>query len=129
MAKPSQYLYVTVVSLLYSATPIRCSVSRSPESIEIPRMAYKNNRTVINNKYKRSVNDRSKACDMLISFDEPFWEIKDRNMTELIGIANNHVQKLNDVFFEQIFIDDYNDLYFRLARVQVCIQNNSVSKI
>ena len=92
-------------------------------------MAYKNNRTVINNKYKRSVNDRSKACDMLISFDEPFWEIKDRNMTELIGIANNHVQKLNDVFFEQIFIDDYNDLYFRLARVQVCIQNNSVSKI
>ena len=120
MAKPSRYLYVTVVSLLYSATPIRCSVSRNPESIEIPQIEYKNNRTVINNKYKRGVNDRSKACDMLISFDEPFWEIKDRNMTELIGIANNHVQKLNDVFFEQIFIDDYNDLYFRLARVQVC---------
>ena len=68
---------------------------------------------------KRSADHRSKACDMLISFDEPFWEKRDRNMTELVDIAKKHVQKLNDVFMEQIFINEYRDLYFRLARVQV----------
>ena len=56
---------------------------------------------------------------MLISFDEPFWENKNRNMNELVQIANEHINKLNDVFAEQIFVDQYNDLYFRLARVQV----------
>ena len=49
------------------------------------------------------------------------WEIKNKNMTELVQIANKHVRTLNDIFSHQIFIGDYSDIYFKLARVQVCI--------
>ena len=126
MAKTIQCLYGVLVTLFHSANAVGAT---NVESIEITHTEYESDRTLVDIKHKRSVYDRNKACDMLISFDEPFWENKERNMTELVRIANHHVQKLNDVFIEQIFIDDYDDLYFRLARVQVCSHVISVTKL
>ena len=76
--------------------------------------------TSIEIRQKRTLIERSRACEMLISFDEPFWRKHQQNMTELVKIAEEHVEKLNLIFMDQIFIGDYKDLYFRLARVQVC---------
>ena len=63
---------------------------------------------------------RTKSCDILMAIDEPLWEHKDRNMTELEETAHLLVDKLNDIFAKQIFIEANDNLYFRLARVQVC---------
>ena len=40
------------------------------------------------------------------------------------GVANSqtkHIEKLNQVFTEQVFVGEYNEIYFRLARVQVSV--------
>ena len=107
------YLFFILYNLISVWTVIGV---RDVQKIVVPQVIDEENVALQN---KRSVDHRTKACEMLISFDEPFWENKDRNMTELVNIAKKHVQKLNDVFTEQIFINEYSDLYFKLARVQV----------
>ena len=105
-------------SILFFCTNINSivPVTNAEENNKIPHFA-----TRADLKPKRNAENRNSACEMLISFDEPFWEIKNKNMTELVQIANKHVRTLNDIFSHQIFIGDYSDMYFKLARVQVCI--------
>ena len=59
---------------------------------------------------------------MLFAVDDVLWETRDRNMTHLVDMAHFMVNSLNDIFTSQVFKDDYDDLYFRLARVQVSIK-------
>ena len=110
---PLKYLLVLLiicVNIYSSSLLIKTDISlKEPEE-----------ETVIEIRQKRALSDRTRACEMLISFDEPFWKKHEKNMTELVKIAEEHVDKLNLIFMDQIFIGDYKDLYFRLARVQVC---------
>ena len=112
--RPSIY-NLLVILFIYANIKPATLVTKTDETVKIPDGA-----TLVDMKQKRSVDERNKACEMLISFDEPFWENKKRNMTELVEIANKHVQRLNEVFTDQIFIGGYNKFYFSLARVQVC---------
>ena len=51
--------------------------------------------------------------------DDVLWEKRNRNMTYLVDTAKFLVNKLNGIFIPQIFSKPFDDLYFRLARVQV----------
>ena len=66
-----------------------------------------------------SAADRTRACEVLFAVDDKLWEKRGRNMTHLAETAHFMVNRLNDIFVSQVFIDDYDDLYFRLARIQV----------
>jgi len=59
------------------------------------------------------------ACDMLISFDDTLWFEGRKNMSKLVNIAKHYVDELNEKFVSQIFTDEFQQLYFNLARVQV----------
>ena len=62
---------------------------------------------------------RSRSCDILFAVDEPLWDLRDHNMTYMVEMANHMVDSLNEIFTEQVFTGAFDDLYFRLARVQV----------
>lgn len=62
---------------------------------------------------------RNKACDVLIAIDQPLWEQHDKNMTLLVDLAKEHVQGLNRIYSQQVFVDNYESYYFHLKRVQV----------
>lgn len=66
-----------------------------------------------------SAAGRTKACEVLFAVDDVLWEKRGRNMTYLEETANFMVNKLNDIFVPQVFVEPYDDLYFRLARIQV----------
>jgi len=65
------------------------------------------------------VAGRSRSCDILMAIDEPLWDLRDRNMTHFVETSKYLVQHLNTKFIQQVFLAPYDDLYFRLARVQV----------
>jgi len=44
-----------------------------------------------------------------------------KNMSELVNIAKQYVDELNEKFVNEIFTDEFQPLYFRLARVQVSV--------
>ena len=118
---------INIIYLVFAITlkPVHSLLREKRIDVEIDKLSYQsfNSPTNVSIKHKRSLQDRRKACEMLISFDEPFWEYKEKNMTELIDIATKHVEKLNQVFTEQVFVGEYNEIYFRLARVQVSVLN------
>lgn len=63
---------------------------------------------------------RSKACNVLISVDEPLWEHRDKNMTSLLESAQGLVDNVNRVFSTQVFTEGTGrDIYFRISRIQV----------
>lgn len=66
-----------------------------------------------------SAADRTRACEVLFAVDDKLWEKRGKNMSHLAETAHFMVNRLNDIFVSQVFIDDYDDLYFRLARIQV----------
>jgi len=66
-----------------------------------------------------SAHGRKRACEVLFAVDDVLWEKRNRNMTYLVDTAKFLVNKLNGIFIPQIFTKPFDDLYFRLARVQV----------
>jgi len=68
---------------------------------------------------KDSVKDRKRACEILFAVDDVLWEKRHKNMTHLVDMAHFMVNGLNDIFIPQVFKEKFNDIYFRLARVQV----------
>ena len=66
-----------------------------------------------------ALKNRKKACNVLIGIDEPLWRHHDQNMTELVQLAKNHIIGLNKIYSQQVFIDDYDQIYFNLKRVEV----------
>lgn len=64
---------------------------------------------------------RSKACDVVIGIDETLWEKNDANLTGLVDLLQAHVDFANRVFTSQVMTEEsgFEDVYFRLARVQV----------
>lgn len=66
-----------------------------------------------------NLEGRSKACDVLIAIDQTLWEHHDRNMTVLVNLAKDHVEGLNRIYSQQVFIDEFDDYYFHLKRVQL----------
>ena len=65
-----------------------------------------------------SWEDRSRACEVFIGVDEILFNVLARNMTDVVQLAQDHVDELNEIFIHQVFDND-RDLYFRLSRVQV----------
>jgi len=63
--------------------------------------------------------DNSRACNVLIGIDENLYELKGRNMTDLVDLAQTHVNRVNSIYKQDVFVGEYEDMYFRLARVQV----------
>ena len=116
---------INIIYLLFAITlkQVHSLISEKRIDEEIDKLSYQTFNSPSNEsiKHKRSIQERRKACEMLISFDEPFWEYKEKNMTEIIDVAKKHVEKLNQVFTEQVFVGEYNEIYFRLARVQVSV--------
>ena len=116
---------INIIYLVFAITlkPVHSLLREKRIDVEIDKLSYQsfNSPRNVSVKHKRSLHDRRKACEMLISFDEPFWEYKEKNMTELIDIATKHVEKLNQVFTKLVFVGEYNEIYFRLARVQVSV--------
>ena len=70
---------------------------------------------------KSLVKGRARACNVLVGIDEPLYEEFDQNMTNLIAMAQDHFNFVNNIFAEQVFTDDngFGDVYFNVARVQV----------
>jgi len=66
-----------------------------------------------------SAEGKTKACEVLFAVDDVLWEKRERNMTYLEEMAQFMVNRLNDIFVPQVFVDDHDELYFRLGRVQV----------
>ena len=62
---------------------------------------------------------RNRVCDILIVIDSPLFELNDNNMSAVVEMAQDHVNGLNDIFTQQVFVEDYQSLYFHLKRVQV----------
>ena len=62
---------------------------------------------------------RNKACNVLIGIDEPLWSHHEKNMTCIVQLAKDHINGLNKIFSEQVFIEDYKHYYFNLKRVEV----------
>ncbi|XP_023333656.1 disintegrin and metalloproteinase domain-containing protein 10 [Eurytemora carolleeae] len=63
--------------------------------------------------------EKSRSCDVLIGIDEDFYIQHDRNMTQLVDLAQTHIDRVNQIYHQAVFVDDFADIYFRLARVQV----------
>ena len=116
---------INIIYLVFAITlkPVHSLLREKRIDVEIDKLSYQsfNSPSNVSVKHKRSLQDRRKACEILISFDEPFWEHKEKNMTALIDVATKHVEKLNQVFTEQVFVGEYNEIYFRVARVQVSV--------
>ena len=55
------------------------------------------------------------------SIDEPLYNHYERNMTALLGMAEEHVAFANKIFGEQVFTEEEGlaDRYFRIGRIQV----------
>jgi len=73
----------------------------------------------INGEEEVSLEGRNKACDVLVAFDESLYMEHDGNMTVLVDLAKEHIKGLNQIFADQIFVDDHESYFFNLKRVQV----------
>ena len=62
---------------------------------------------------------KTRACDVLMVIDSPLFELYDKNMSAVVELAQDHINGLNEIFFKELFVDDYQSLYFFLKRVQV----------
>ncbi len=62
---------------------------------------------------------RTKACELLIGIDYPLFNNIKNSTSEARILAETHVQELNKIFAQQVFIDDYSSYYFRLKRIEI----------
>jgi len=62
---------------------------------------------------------KTRACDVLMVIDSPLFELYAKNMSAVVELAQDHINGLNEIFFKELFVDDYQSLYFFLKRVQV----------
>ena len=65
----------------------------------------------------QDLKDRRRACHVLIAIDQPLWEVHDRNMSALADLANAHIEGLNEIFANQVFVDKFDSYYFVLKRL------------
>jgi len=62
---------------------------------------------------------KTRACDILIGIDDNLYELKEKNMSALVDLAQTHIDAVNKIYNKAVFVDEFSDVYFRLARVQV----------
>jgi len=75
--------------------------------------------SIVNGEEELSLDGRNKACDVLIAFDESLYDHHDGNMTYLANLAKDHLKGLNQIFANQVFIEQHDSHFFNLKRVQV----------
>jgi len=73
----------------------------------------------INGQEELSLEGRNKACDVLVAIDESLFKEQDGNMTFLVNLAKDHIKGLNQIFANQVFVEQHESYFFNLKRVQV----------
>ena len=65
----------------------------------------------------------------IFSIDEPLYDLYERDMDSLYGMAYDHVAFANKIFGEQVFTEAEGlaDRYFRIGRIQVQAKDSSCS--
>jgi hypothetical protein len=52
---------------------------------------------------KRSLADKGqRACRVFIGIDEPLWLHREQNMSDVVQLAQDHVDALNEIFIPQV---------------------------
>ncbi len=51
---------------------------------------------------QQSLSDRHRACMVFIGIDEPLFEKHNRNLTEVVQLAQEHIDGLNEIFISQV---------------------------
>ena len=60
-----------------------------------------------------------RACNVVVGIDEPLYDLYDKNMTALTALVGEHFGQVNEIYRRSVFADHYEDVYFRVARIQV----------
>lgn len=66
-----------------------------------------------------SSENKTRTCDVLIGIDEPLYDHYNKNLSQLVDLARDHITQVNHIYKEAVFVERFQDLVFRLARVQV----------
>lgn len=63
--------------------------------------------------------NKTRVCEVLVGIDEPLYEHYNKNLSQLVVLASEHIAQVNQLYSQAVFVEQYSDLEFRLARVQV----------